>query len=135
MTLHMAFTITGKVDDIYRPGAITAAADESLEQTAARLEDKDISALVIMDGYRLVGIITERDIVRAVADRSDLADGTAGEYMTSAPATVDPDTSLADVARTMLAYGVRHLPVVVAGEVIGMVSARDLLELESATTA
>ena len=135
MTLHMAFTITGTVDDIYRPGAITAAADESLEQTAARLEDKDISALVILDGHRLVGIITERDIVRAVADRRDLADGTAGEYMTSAPATVELDTSLADVARTMLAYGVRHLPVVVAGEVIGMVSARDLLELESATTA
>jgi CBS domain-containing protein len=89
MTLHMAFTITDTVDDIYRPGAITVGADESLEQTAARLEDKDISALVIMEGYRLVGIITERDIVRAVADRRDLADGTAGEYMTSAPATVE----------------------------------------------
>jgi CBS domain-containing protein len=134
MTLHMAWTITGTVDDLYRPGAITAAADDNLEQTAARLEDKDISALVIMDGYRLAGIITERDIVRAVADRRDLADATAGEYMTSTPATVELDTPLADVARTMLAYGIRHLPVVVAGEVIGMVSARDLLE-ERATTA
>ena len=134
MTLHMAWTITGTVDDIYRPGAITAAADDSLEQTAARLQDKDISALVIMDGDRLGGIITERDIVRAVADRRDLADATAGEYMTSTPATVELDTPLADVARTMLAYGIRHLPVVVAGEVIGMVSARDLLE-ERATTA
>ena len=134
MTLHMAWTITGTVDDIYRPGAITAAADDSLEQTAARLEDKNISALVIMDGDRLGGIITERDIVRAVADRRDLADATAGEYMTSTPATVALDTPLADVARTMLAYGIRHLPVVVAGEVIGMVSARDPLE-ERATTA
>jgi CBS domain-containing protein len=88
MPLHMAFTITGTVDDIYRPGAITATADDSLEQIADRLQDKDISALVILDGYRLVGIITERDLVRAVADRRDLADGTAGEYMTSAPATV-----------------------------------------------
>ena len=68
--------------------------------------------MVILDGYRLVGIITERDLVRAVADRRDLADGNAGEYMTSAPATVELDTSLADVARTMLALGVRHLPVV-----------------------
>jgi len=54
--------------------------------------------------------------------------------MTSTPATVALQTPLAEVARRMLAYGVRHLPVVVAGEVIGMVSARDLLELESATT-
>jgi CBS domain-containing protein len=134
MTLHAAWTITGTVDDIYRPGAITAAADDSLEEIAARLQDKDVSALVILDGYRLAGIITECDIVRAVADRRDLAEGTAGEYMTSAPATVGLDTPLAEVARTMLAYGVRHLPVVVAGDVIGMVSARDLLEVESATT-
>jgi CBS domain-containing protein len=134
MTLHMAWTITGTVDDIYRPGAITAAADDSLEQTAARLEDNNISALVIMDGDRLGGIITERDIVRAVADRRDLADATAGDYMTSTPATVELDTPLADVARTMLAYGIRHLPVAVAGEVIGMVSARDLLQERATTT-
>ena len=110
MPLHMTWTVTGTVDDLYRPGAITAAADDSLEQIADRLQDKDISALVILDGYRLAGIITERDIVRAVADRRDLADGTAGEYMTSAPATVALETPLAEVARRMLAYGVRHLP-------------------------
>ena len=134
MTLHAAWTITGTVDDLYRPGAITATADDSLDQIAARLQDNDISALVILDGYRLAGIITERDIVHAVADRRDLADGTAGEYMTSAPATVSLETPLSEVARTMLTYGVRHLPVVVAGEVLGMVSARDLLEVERATT-
>ena len=134
MTLHAAWTITGTVDDIYRPGAITAAAHDSLEQIADRLQEKDISALVVLDGYRLAGIITERDIVCAVADRRDLADGTAGEYMTWEPATVGLEAPLAEVARTMLAYGVRHLPVVVAGEVIGMVSARDLLRVERATT-
>jgi CBS domain-containing protein len=134
MTRHAAWTITGTVDDIYRPGAITATADDSLEQIAARLQDKDISALVILDGYRLAGIITERDIVRAVADRREPADCTASEYMTSAPATVELETPLAEVARRMLVFGVRHLPVAVAGDVIGMVSARDLLELESATT-
>jgi CBS domain-containing protein len=133
MTLRMTWTLSGIVDDIYRPGAITAAADDSLEQTAARLQEKDISALVIMDGYRLVGIITERDIVRAVADRRNLAECTAGEYMTSEPATVDLETPLWVVARRMLAYGVRHLPVVVGGEVTGMVSARDLLELQDPT--
>jgi hypothetical protein len=49
MTLHVAWTITPTVDDIYHPGAITTAADDSLEQVAARLQDKDISALVILD--------------------------------------------------------------------------------------
>lgn len=134
MPLHMTWTVTGTVDDIYRPGAITAVAGDSLEQIADRLQDRDISALVILDGYRLAGIITERDIVRAVADRRDLAEGTAGEYMTREPATVALETPLGEVARTMLAMGVRHLPVVVAGDVLGMVSARDLLELESTTT-
>jgi CBS domain-containing protein len=134
MPLHMTWTITGTVDDLYRPGAITAAADESLEEVATRLREKDVSALVVLDGYRLAGIITERDIIRAVADRRDLAEGTAGDYMTLEPATVALETPLAEVARTMLAFGIRHLPVVVAGEVLGMVSARDLLELESTTT-
>jgi CBS domain-containing protein len=133
MTLHMTWTLTGIVDDIYRPGAITAAADDSLEYAAARLQDKDISALVVLDGYRLAGILTERDIVRAVADRRNPADCTVGEYMTAQPATVDLGTPLAVAARKMLAYGIRHLPVVVADEVTGMVSARDLLELPSAT--
>jgi CBS domain-containing protein len=130
----MTWTITGTVDDLYRPGAITAAADDSLEQIADRLQDKDVSALVILDAYRLAGIITERDIVRAVADRRDLAETTVGEYMTWEPATVTLETPLSDVAHRMLAYGVRHLPVVVAGEVLGMVSARDLLEVESTTS-
>jgi CBS domain-containing protein len=130
----MTWTVTGTVDDLYRPGAITAAADESLEEVATRLREKDVSALVVLDGYRLAGIITERDIIRAVADRRDLAEGTAGDYMTLEPATVALETPLAEVARTMLAFGIRHLPVVVAGEVLGMVSARDLLELESTTT-
>ena len=131
MTLHAAWTITGTVDDLYRPGAITATADDSLEQIAARLQDKDISALVILDGYRLAGIMTRhrpgrgRPARPGRRHRQRLHDHGAGHG--------GLETPLAEVARTMLAYGVRHLPVV-AGEVLGMVSARDLLELGSATT-
>jgi CBS domain-containing protein len=55
-------------------------------------------------------------------------------HMTWEPATVALETPLSDVAHRMLAYGVRHLPVAVAGEVLGMVSARDLLEVESTTS-
>ena len=133
MTMHLTWTLTGVVDDIYRPGAITASADESLEQIAAKLQQRDVSALVILDGYRLAGIITERDIVRAVVDGRNLEVCTAAEYMAPDPATVDLDTPLGIVAWKMLAYGVRHLPVLVGGEVTGMVSARDLLELQIAT--
>ena len=133
MTMHLTWTLTGVVDDIYRPGAITVPADESLEKIAADLHRKDVSALVVLDGYRLVGIITERDVVRAVADGRDLAACTAAEYMAPEPATVDLDTPLGTVAWKMLAFGVRHLPVLVGGEVTGMVSARDLLELQAIT--
>jgi CBS domain-containing protein len=133
MTMHLTWTLTGVVDDVYRPGAITASADESLEQIAADLQAKEVSALVVLDGYRLAGIITERDIVRAVADGRKLADCTAAEYMAPEPATVDLETPLGIVAWKMLAFGVRHLPVLVGGEVTGMVSARDLLELQIVT--
>ena len=54
-----------------------------------------------------------------MADRRDLAEGTVGKYMTWEPATVGLETPLAEVAHRMLAFGVGHLPVVVAGDVIG----------------
>ena len=78
---------------------------------------------------RFVGILTERDLTRAIADGADPRDVTAADYMTAAPAAVHLDADIHEVASTMFEFECRHLPVLSEddSQVIGMVSIRDLL--------
>jgi CBS domain-containing protein len=116
-----------KVEAIYRPELFTVGVDDSIAEAASSMQYNEVSALPVFDKGLFVGIITERDIVRAVAEETDPQETSVGEYMTQDPASISPETSLDEAADRMLQMGVRHLPVVVGSDVIGMVSVRDLL--------
>jgi CBS domain-containing protein len=88
-----------------------------------------IGSALIMEGGKLIGIFTERDTVRAISQSHDAPTHEISSWMTRDPRTVSPDIEVDDALRTMLDNGFRHLPVVERGEVIGMVSMRDLAEL------
>ena len=88
-----------------------------------------IGSALIMEGGKLIGIFTERDTVRAISQSHDAPDHEISSWMTRDPKTVSPDVEVETALRTMLDNGFRHLPVVEGGEVIGMVSMRDLAEL------
>ena len=90
-----------------------------------------IGSALIMEGGKLIGIFTERDTVRAISQSHDAPTHEISSWMTRDPRTVSPDIEVDDALRTMLDNGFRHLPVVERGEVIGMVSMRDLVELTS----
>jgi CBS domain-containing protein len=91
-----------------------------------RLEDSDSAA--VMDGGRLVGIITERDLVRAIAEGVNPTQASAEVIMTPNPTTVNGDEDVSVVALKMMRLGIRHLPVVDDdGKPIGLVSARNLV--------
>jgi len=91
-----------------------------------RLEDSDSVAVINSD--RLVGIITERDLVRAIADGVDPKQATAGVVMTPNPATVSADEDVSVVALKMMRLGIRHLPVIdPTGKAVGLLSARNLV--------
>jgi CBS domain-containing protein len=79
-----------------------------------------------MDGDQVLGIFTERDIVRALAADFDAAGHVVTDWMTAQPATVEPDLSARAALDRMLAAGYRHLPVVENGATVGIVSIRDL---------
>jgi CBS domain-containing protein len=85
-----------------------------------------IGSALIMEGGKLIGIFTERDTVRAISQSYDAPTHEISSWMTRDPKTVSPDVDSEDALRTMLDSGFRHLPVVEGGEVIGMVSMRDL---------
>ena len=100
----------------------------TLTEVAKRMVDKDVGAVLVIEGERLVGILTERDVLRAVARGID--DSTAvADYMTRNPETLEPDESTEHAAVLMIHGGFRHLPVTEGDEVVGMLSIRDLMRV------
>ncbi|MGH2689138.1 MAG: CBS domain-containing protein [Actinomycetota bacterium] len=126
-----------KVSALYHPMTVICNDRESLADVASRMRFNDVgSAAVLRDG-RVAGIITERDLARAIADGIDARRTVVGDYMTSEPVVVGPDTEAKRAALIMLDAGIRHLPVVDDDRhLLGLVSVRDvLLELVSAPQA
>jgi CBS domain-containing protein len=117
------------VRSIFRPTVVSVDGDEPLVAVAERMQNEQVGSVVVMVGGRFAGILTERDLTRAVAEGADPKVDTARDYMTEAPAAVRLDADVHEVASTMFEYECRHLPVVSdrGGQVIGMVSIRDLL--------
>ncbi|MGL6278105.1 MAG: CBS domain-containing protein [Gaiella sp.] len=98
-----------------------------LIDAARQMHERKVGAVVVLDAGRLVGILTERDVLRAVATgRTEL---TVGESMTHAPDTVEPHERSGHAASLMIHGGFRHLPVVEGDAVVGIVSIRDLMRV------
>ena len=117
------------IPDVVSGQSIKSLRPEASAQEAARqMRDHDISSVVVVDeSGKLVGIVTERDMARRVV-AEDRQGGSLRlrDIMTADPVVVAPDASAFDVLETMRKLRVRHVPVVDAGKVIGMVSMRDL---------
>jgi CBS domain-containing protein len=106
--------------------AVTDSATDTLRSAAERMWREQTGSLLVMDHERLAGIITERDLMRAVALGADPAIATVDEAMTTELFTVTPDMPLRDAAREMATRWIRHLPVVDGERLLGMVSMRDV---------
>jgi CBS domain-containing protein len=119
-----------KVRDL-PPGALLSVEPETtIAEVARQMRKDDSDCVAVMSQGRLVGIITERDLVKAIADGIDPQEARADVVMTADPATVDADEDVAMVAVKMMRLGVRHLPVVNrAGKPVGLVSARNLVAI------
>jgi CBS domain-containing protein len=107
----------------------------TLADVARQMRSADADSVAVMAGGKLVGIVTEHDLVRAIADGVDPKQAHAEVVMTANPATVGQDEEVSMVAVKMMRLGIRHLPVLDrAGQPIGLLSARDLVAaLEDAT--
>ena len=101
---------------------------EAIAQVAQRMVERDLGAVLVLDGGRLVGIMTERDIMRAVA-RGLHGDAVVGDYMSKDPETIEPDDTMQHAAVLMIHGGFRHLPVVERDSVVGILSIRDLIRV------
>jgi CBS domain-containing protein len=99
---------------------------DTIGEAAERMVERGCGSAVVLDFGRLIGILTERDLLKAVAGRIHTSEARVREWMTSDPVTVAQDTPAEEAARHMLEGRFRHLPVVEDGQTIGVVSIRDV---------
>ena len=107
---------------------VTIEEERTVLEAVRRLVEHDIGGLVVTEGERPVGIITERDVLRLTADSPGVLDSIrVGAAMTRDVVTTDPDADLHEMMGVMTNRRIRHLPVVVDGRLAGIVSIGDLL--------
>jgi CBS domain-containing protein len=123
-------TKTTAVRDLMAHSVVGGDPRQSLVEAAAEMRAHRISALAVLDNGTIVGIITERDLLRAIADGRDPGETHVSQYMTHSPRTIDASEPAATAAEVMVKHRVRHLPVTEKGRLIGFLSARDLLSLK-----
>jgi CBS domain-containing protein len=113
---------------------LTVSAGDRLGEAAKRMVARGVGAVLVMEGDRLEGILTERDLMRAVATGySD--DAQVRDWMTRQPETVEASDATDHAASLMIHGGFRHLPVVDQGRVAGIISIRDLMRVALADSS
>ena len=106
---------------------VTLEPDASVSDAAQAMVSGGFGSVVVVQGRMILGILTERDVLRAAASEEDLRAARLEQWMTPDPDTAKPSLDTEDAAATMLSRGFRHLPVVDGGDLLGMVSLRDVL--------
>jgi CBS domain-containing protein len=107
---------------------LTVEAGLPVVEVAQRMVKRNVGAVLVLEAGRLAGIMTERDLMRAVA-RGLRDDTVVSECMTAHPDTIAPDDTIEHAAVLMIHGGYRHLPVVEGDDVVGVLSIRDLVQV------
>jgi CBS domain-containing protein len=111
--------------DVMRTEVIDVAPEDTLGEVAERMSAVNVGAVVVKDYGRLIGILTERDMLKAMAARVHTSDARVREWMTEDTPTATAEMDVEDAAQVMLEHNFRHLPIVDDnGAVIGLVSLR-----------
>ena len=116
-----------RIADVMRLRVVSVQPGESVQVAIARMLEENVGSVAVTEGDRLIGIFTERDVLRLAGQGDALGDVTVGTVMTTALVTVSPDDEVLEAARLMGARQIRHLPVVEDGNVLGIVGIRDVL--------
>ena len=125
-----ARTDTGQpmsIESLFSTEILRTTQDTALAEVAEAMVANDVGSMLVFDDADLVGVITERDIVRAAVRVPDISRARVSEYMTPDPWVVPVQWTARQVATRMINHGIQHAPVTRDGDVIGVVSSFDLL--------
>ncbi len=115
------------VRELMTSDVLSVDPSDTIGETAQQMVERGVSSAVVSDYGNLIGIVTERDLTRAVAGRVHSSEARVREWMTADPLTLTPDAAPADAAKIMLDNGFRHLPIVDGERAIGIISIRAVL--------
>jgi CBS domain-containing protein len=113
------------VADLMVKDVLTVEPSDTIGEAAEKMNAANVGAVVVVeDMVRIVGIVTERDLLRAVASRARAAEARVRQWMTPNPVTIAPELTIEEAAKIMFENNFRHLPVVKDGRALGIVSLR-----------
>ena len=119
-----------KVADLMTPATVSDSPEDTLADASKKMWEQQTGSLLVMEGAQLIGIITERDCLRAMAEGGETTTTLVRDMMTKDVVTIGPGTNLRDAAKIMFDHWFRHLPVATdEGDVVGIISLRDLLSV------
>jgi len=117
-----------KVRDIMAKNVLTAEPDVNLREAAEVMADNHIGCLVVVEGGKPAGIVTDRDVLLAVADsRKKIDKLTVGDVMTHYVITTKPDNPIEKAIQLMIENNVKKIPVVDEGELVGIITMTDVV--------
>jgi CBS domain-containing protein len=117
------------VVDVMTTRLVSVSPEDSAAEAIRRMVEANVGSAVVLDGSRLAGIFTERDVLRLAAAGTDFARTRVGDVMTAAPVTIAPDDDILAASDVMGRHGVRHVPVAVGEQVLGIVGIRDVVRV------
>lgn len=118
-----------QVMDVMVRSFVTAEPEDTLGELAEHLASADAGSALVVEGGRLIGILTSRDIVRAVGERVHPSEARVRHWMSAEPVVAAPELPAEEAARLMVAGGFHHLPVVVDDRPVGVVGLRTVVGL------
>lgn len=112
---------------VMSPRVVSVRPDETVQVAIARMLEENVGSVAVCEHERLVGIFTERDVLRLSGESSSFQELKVGDVMTRSPVTVSPDVDLVGAARLMGERRIRHLPVLEGEHLLGVVGIREVL--------
>jgi CBS domain-containing protein len=116
-----------RIGDVMSMRVVSVRPSDSVQLAITRMLEENVGAVAVCEGYELVGIFTERDVLRMAGEGEGLGEARIGDVMTRSPLTVGVDDDVLAAAHLMGERRIRHLPVVEGGNMVGIVGIRDVL--------
>ncbi len=115
------------IADVMTFRVVRVSPDDAVKVAIARMLEEEIGSVAVCEGERLVGIFTERDVLRLAGEGPGFAEVKVADVMTRAPVTISPDDDVLAAAQLMGERRIRHLPVVQGENLLGMVGIREVM--------